>query len=443
MRDQQASSGLLAFFIPSHFEVIVWDFEKGLQRTFKLPVPGMTIRSRPSTHLSHLVVTEIQCIAADCILVEDNSQWYSLHVSIGRLCPLQLPAPLALRSFLFSSGDSIWGLSDTSAVSLQQLSPIRGKTFSLRVPLAMPFIQHALRLTNQFALLSDTNLVIVNLPKSGIRQWRGILPASPKYFLVEQQVDGYLIATTQDGKGVVMDVNEQRVASIFQQEVEPNLALQIQGKVFKDPKTPTLEFKGPRDLKKLADLSREVSQTITVDTPLISPQRHERPSMGLESKDSLMAREAALQQQLEKLKMPETDFSSYHAIFQHVELYIRQLRSILQSTTSKQKERTWLRNQMTGELDDTKLVDGITGERQVFKKRGEAPMRIGGIPDKPKRFLFSFDLSASMAKYDSTDGRLQRSLEVAVMWVERLRAYCFIRVGSSSLSRGLTASSSI
>jgi hypothetical protein len=37
---------------------------------------------------------------------------------------------------------------------------------------------------------------------------------------------------------------------------------------------------------------------------------------------------------------------------------------------AKEKERQWLKNQQTGDLDDTRLVDGATGERNVYKRRG-------------------------------------------------------------------------
>ena len=39
---------------------------------------------------------------------------------------------------------------------------------------------------------------------------------------------------------------------------------------------------------------------------------------------------------------------------------------------AKEKERQWLKNQQTGDLDDNRLVDGATGERNVYKRRGMA-----------------------------------------------------------------------
>ena len=38
---------------------------------------------------------------------------------------------------------------------------------------------------------------------------------------------------------------------------------------------------------------------------------------------------------------------------------------------AKSKERQWLKHQMTGELDDMKLIEGLTGEKNIYKRRAE------------------------------------------------------------------------
>jgi len=38
-----------------------------------------------------------------------------------------------------------------------------------------------------------------------------------------------------------------------------------------------------------------------------------------------------------------------------------------------------------GELDDTKLIEGITGEKSIYKKRGEHEPEPGAPQEKPKR----------------------------------------------------------
>lgn len=47
------------------------------------------------------------------------------------------------------------------------------------------------------------------------------------------------------------------------------------------------------------------------------------------------------------------------------------LRDCVSVFQAKGKERQWLKNQALGELDDTKIIDGLTGEKAIYKRRGE------------------------------------------------------------------------
>ena len=38
---------------------------------------------------------------------------------------------------------------------------------------------------------------------------------------------------------------------------------------------------------------------------------------------------------------------------------------------AKGKEREWLRHQTHGDLDEMKLIEGITGEKAIYRRRGE------------------------------------------------------------------------
>ena len=38
---------------------------------------------------------------------------------------------------------------------------------------------------------------------------------------------------------------------------------------------------------------------------------------------------------------------------------------------AKGKERQWLKNQAYGDLDDAKLIEGLTGEKAIYRRRGE------------------------------------------------------------------------
>ena len=63
---------------------------------------------------------------------------------------------------------------------------------------------------------------------------------------------------------------------------------------------------------------------------------------------------------------------------------------------AKEEERVWVKRQIDGELDDSRLTEGLTGESTVYKRRGMEKPELGRPQIKPKRIKFIFDLSASM-----------------------------------------------
>jgi len=143
-----------------------------------------------------------------------------------------------------------------------------------------------------------------------------------------------------------------------------------------------------------------------------------------------MGREA-LEQRLREIGMSEGDWSLYEGIMKRVNQQVGQLREILREGGRKGKdrgrEREWRRNQSQGELDDDKLVDGMAGERLVFKRRADVEEeeeeesykgRKGGKKGKKRRMLFVMDTSGSMYRFNGEDGRLDRMLEVATMIME-------------------------
>jgi von Willebrand factor A domain-containing protein 8 len=60
-------------------------------------------------------------------------------------------------------------------------------------------------------------------------------------------------------------------------------------------------------------------------------------------------------------------------------------------------------------------VEGLAGDRSIYKLRGENEEM---FQLKPKKMIFIFDLSASMMRFNGHDGRLDRSLECALMIME-------------------------
>ena len=90
---------------------------------------------------------------------------------------------------------------------------------------------------------------------------------------------------------------------------------------------------------------------------------------------------------------------------------------------AKMQERQWLRNQLSGDIDDQKLVDGITGDGRIYRMRGKPDKKAGMTQLKPKRIVFAIDCSASMARMTAWDGRLDRQAACIVMIMEALQGF--------------------
>lgn len=90
---------------------------------------------------------------------------------------------------------------------------------------------------------------------------------------------------------------------------------------------------------------------------------------------------------------------------------------------AKSNERQWCRHQTSGELDDTKLIEGLTGEKTIYRRRAEKEPEVGAPQLKPKRLKLVADVSGSMYRFNGYDGRLDRELEACVMVMEAFSGY--------------------
>ena len=66
------------------------------------------------------------------------------------------------------------------------------------------------------------------------------------------------------------------------------------------------------------------------------------------------------------------------------------------TSEAKERERHWQKQQVQGELDETRLVDGLAGARNIYRRRGEAE-QAGGDQLVPKRVKFVMDCSGTSA----------------------------------------------
>ncbi|KAG0215924.1 von Willebrand factor A domain-containing protein 8 [Mortierella sp. GBA30] len=129
-----------------------------------------------------------------------------------------------------------------------------------------------------------------------------------------------------------------------------------------------------------------------------------------------------MRKHLAAMDMTAADAKIYMGYMENVQREIRELRVILESIEAKNKERVWLKNQSSGDLDDTKLIEGLTGDHNIYKLRGDQDPEMG-FQQKPKKMYFVFDLSASMFRFNNHDRRLERSMEVALMIMESFRNF--------------------
>jgi hypothetical protein len=150
----------------------------------------------------------------------------------------------------------------------------------------------------------------------------------------------------------------------------------------------------------------------------------------------VMARKG-LEEELALIDMGKFDLQEYRAIAASVAAETEQLRNVLLALEARGKERTWLKGKANGEMDDSKLVETIVGDSNVFKRRGMQQPRAFGPQEKPKRLLFCVDLSASMYRFNTQDQRLARLQALCVMIMEALsgdelsRKYHYSIVGHS------------
>lgn len=69
--------------------------------------------------------------------------------------------------------------------------------------------------------------------------------------------------------------------------------------------------------------------------------------------------------------MSEYEAEVYEKFSSRVQRQIQSLRVLLESLQAKGKERHWARHQTSGDLDDAKLIEGLTGEKTIYKKRAD------------------------------------------------------------------------
>jgi hypothetical protein len=149
----------------------------------------------------------------------------------------------------------------------------------------------------------------------------------------------------------------------------------------------------------------------------------------------------AFQQRLREIDMSEYDADAYEKFFKKIAKQSALLKVIIESLQvqnalrrsgswnigrdfqAKGKERQWVRHQTSGDLDDGKLIEGLTGEKAIYRRRTEKEPEPGTPMQKPKRMRICADVSGSMYRFNGYDGRLQKTLEACLMVMDSLELH--------------------
>ncbi|XP_011213672.3 von Willebrand factor A domain-containing protein 8 [Bactrocera dorsalis] len=131
----------------------------------------------------------------------------------------------------------------------------------------------------------------------------------------------------------------------------------------------------------------------------------------------------AFEDKLKEIRMSAHDHQLYAQFSEPNRKQVQQLKAVLEAMQTKSKERQWQKYQTHGELDDTRLIEGITGEKNIYRRRAEANPWADHVQEKPNRLKLVVDVSGSMYRFNGYDGRLDRELEAVVMVMEAFEGF--------------------
>lgn len=100
-----------------------------------------------------------------------------------------------------------------------------------------------------------------------------------------------------------------------------------------------------------------------------------------DGEDAMAQAQSAARQSMAERQKPKELTDRFVSEKDYVDMYdvvareVATLRVMLEGMEATEKERVWVKNQIQGEFDDNKLVDGALGERNVYKRRGKQQLR--------------------------------------------------------------------
>ena len=122
---------------------------------------------------------------------------------------------------------------------------------------------------------------------------------------------------------------------------------------------------------------------------------------------------------LSELDLEPHDAAKWERLLRVVAAPVGRMRVALASRGARERERVWQRQQTSGELDDARIVDGVAGERNIYRRRApDEAAAVGARARLPKRVKFVLDVSGSMYTFNRIDRRLDKLCELCVFLME-------------------------
>nr|CAJ2467816.1 unnamed protein product [Leishmania braziliensis] len=154
----------------------------------------------------------------------------------------------------------------------------------------------------------------------------------------------------------------------------------------------------------------------------VSPEEKRKVPKHLLEEARRMGRNA-LKERLQSIGMSEEEYEEYKGLQERVQPAVAQLRALLMGLKAAEGERVWMTGQTDGVWDDKKLVEGIVGEANVYKRRVDSKETSPFQQKYKKRLVFVLDVSASMYRFNSMDQRLTKLLETTIMIMEAFAGF--------------------
>uniref|UniRef100_A0A1I7USB8 VWFA domain-containing protein n=2 Tax=Caenorhabditis tropicalis TaxID=1561998 RepID=A0A1I7USB8_9PELO len=126
------------------------------------------------------------------------------------------------------------------------------------------------------------------------------------------------------------------------------------------------------------------------------------------------------EKKLREINMSEHDADAYDKVWKKVQLPAKKLAAVIDQLEAKKKEREWTKHQTSGDLDDGKLIERVTGEQNIYRRRVDKEPDPGAPQTKPKRLRLCMDVSGSMYRFNGFDNRLVKTMEATLMTMNAL-----------------------